>query len=255
MTTVSVVVITRNEERNIERCLKSVAWAAEHIVVDAHSVDKTAALAMQFGARVYERDWPGYAAQKNFGISQATQPWVLSLDADEEVTPALADEIAARLSQQPVESAFRMFRPTFFMSRPLAHYGRARRDPGLVRLFRKERARFDSRIVHETVQVDGQVGTLSAPIFHYCYPTLRSYWQKIHYYAHLEAQDRLTKAPVTGSRLARAAGKLFWMLFWRRGLFDGPSAWIWIAGQAYQEWLVTGESAQLRRKESIDATT
>jgi glycosyl transferase family 2 len=255
VTPVSVVVITKNEERNIERCLKSVAWAADHVVVDAFSSDRTAVLARQLGARVFEREWPGYCAQKNFGISQTTQPWVLSLDADEEVTPALAGEITDRLAGTPSESAFRMFRPTFFMGRPLAHYGRARRDPGLVRLFRKDRARFDSRIVHETVQVYGEVGTLSAPVLHYCYPTLASYWQKIHQYAHLEAQDRFTQGPVRGGRWSRATGKLLWMLLLRKGVFHGPSAWIWIAGQAYQEWLVTEEAAQLRRKESVHATT
>jgi (heptosyl)LPS beta-1,4-glucosyltransferase len=255
VTPVSVVVITKNEERNIERCLNSVRWAAERIVVDAHSTDRTAALASDRGAHVIDRDWPGYGAQKNYGISQSSQPWILSLDADEEVSPELAEEINTRLSGEPLESAFRMLRPTFFMGRPLAHYGRAARDPGLVRLFRKDRARFDSRIVHETVEVDGTVGTLSAPILHHCYPSLASYWQKIHLYAHLEAQDRQTQHPVKGGRLARAAGKLLWMLVWRRGIFDGPSAWIWIAGQAYQEWLVTAETAQLRRKESVHATT
>ncbi|HVS06620.1 MAG TPA: glycosyltransferase family 2 protein [Candidatus Dormibacteraeota bacterium] len=255
MTAVSVVVITKNEERNIERCLESARWAAETVVVDAYSSDRTAELARRLGARVFERDWPGYGAQKNFGIAQANEPWILSLDADEEVTPALAREIEEKLSPEPMESAFRVLRPTFFMGRPLVHYGRAPRDPGLVRLFRKDRGQFDSRIVHEGVQVNGQVGTLAAPILHYCYPDLRTYWRKIHYYAHLEAKDRLTQGQVRGNRVARAAGKLLWMLFWRRGLLDGPSAWIWIAGQAYQEWLVTAETARLRHKESLHAAT
>lgn len=255
MTPVSVVVITKNEERNIERCLRSARWAAETVVVDAYSSDGTAEVARRLGARLFERDWSGYGAQKNFGIAQANEPWILSLDADEEVTPALAQEIGEKLSRAPVESAFRVLRPTYFMGRPLAHYGRAPRDPGLVRLFRKDRGQFDGRIVHEGVQVDGQVGTLTAPILHYCYPDLRTYWRKIHYYARLEARDRLAQGHVRGGRAARAAGKLLWMLVWRRGLLDGPRAWIWIAGQAYQEWLVTAEFARLRQQESLHAAT
>ena len=97
-TPVSVVVITRDEEANIGRCLNSVRWASERIVVDAGSRDQTAAVARELGATVLQRAWPGYGPQKNFGIELATQPWILSIDADEEVTPALATEIEATLS-------------------------------------------------------------------------------------------------------------------------------------------------------------
>jgi len=255
LTPVSVVVITRDEEGNIERCLNSARWAAETIVVDSHSSDRTRELATGLGARVFERDWPGYGPQKNFGIAQAKQPWVLSLDADEEVSKPLASEIEDRLAAEPVESAFRVLRPTFFMGRPLAHYGRAPRDPGLVRLFRRDRGQFDNRIVHESVQVNGPVAMLASPILHHCYPNLRTYWRKIHQYARLEAEDRVGHGVVRGDRWSRAAGKFGWMLIWRRGLLDGPSAWIWIAGQAYQEWLVTAQSARLRHKEPIHAAS
>ncbi len=253
---VSVVVITKDEERSIERCLTSVTWAAETLVVDAYSSDRTAELAQGLGARVIQREWPGYARQKNFGIAQVTQPWVLSLDADEQVTPALAAEIEEAVRRGPTEAAFRVFVPTYFLGRPLHHYGRAPHEPGHVRLFRTGRAWFEDRPVHECLKVDGAVGTLRAPILHYSYPSpaLRSYWRKIHHYAALEAQDRAAHAPVWGNRWTRAAGKLAWMLFWRRGLLDGPYAWIWIIGQAYQEWLVTGHAARLKRREGLHGT-
>ena len=90
---VSVVVITKNEERNIERCLRSVDWAAETVVVDAHSADLTREKAQGLGARVVERDWPGYGPQKNFGVSLTRNVWVLNVDADEQVTPEVAAEI------------------------------------------------------------------------------------------------------------------------------------------------------------------
>jgi (heptosyl)LPS beta-1,4-glucosyltransferase len=251
---VSVVVITKNEERNVERCLRSVAWAAETIVVDAHSVDGTRDKARALGARVVERDWPGYGPQKNFGISLARNAWVLSLDADEEIPAELALEIE-RVVQAPEHKAYRVLRPTFFMGRPLKHYGRARREPGQVRLFDKEFARFDNRLVHETVQADGTAGLLKAPLLHWCYPTISTYWRKIHQYAPLEAQERALHWPRLGNRWFRFVGKLGWMLFVRRGILDGPAAWLWIVGQAYQDWLATGAAIRLRRRtEPTEAT-
>jgi len=244
---VSVVIITQNEETNIERCLKSVDWAAETIVVDAHSDDQTRDKAAALGARVFERDWPGYAGQKNFGVRAATNPWVLNVDADEQVTPELAAEICDAVVQD-VHRAYRVLIPTYFMGRPLKHYGRAPRDPGHIRLFRKDSAHFDNRLVHEVVEVDGSVGWLKAPILHFCYPTMGTYWRKIHRYAGLEAQERASGSPRWGYRWFRALEKLGWMLVWRRGLLDGPAAWIWIGGQAYEEWLATGEAARLRRE-------
>jgi (heptosyl)LPS beta-1,4-glucosyltransferase len=236
---VSVVVITKDEERNIERCLSSVRWAAERVVVDCGSTDRTVELAASLGTRVFQRPWPGYGPQKNFGIEQATQPWILSIDADEEVTPALGAEIQQIVSRDGPEAAFRLYRPTYFMGTPLRHYGRVRRDPGQIRLFRKDLGRFNRRRVHETVEVEGPIGWLHAPLLHYSYPSLRRYWTKIHRYAELEAAERAGRAAPVGNRWLRAAGKLAWMLLVRRGIFDGPPAWLWIAGQAYQEWLAT----------------
>jgi hypothetical protein len=132
------------------------------------------------------------------------------------------------------------------MGRELGHYGRSPKDPGHIRFFRQGRARFDDAIVHERLVVDGPVGWLSGKIFHESYPepALRSYWRKIHRYAELEARQRaLTGAQ--GNRWVRSAGKLAWMLFVRRGILDGPAAWIWIAGQSYMEWLVLGRSRKL----------
>lgn len=246
---VSAVIVACNEEHHIERCLSSVAWAAETIVVDAFSQDRTAELAEQMGARVIRREWPGYAAQKNFAIAQATQPWVLNLDADEQVTPALAAEIQMTLARSEVsEAAFRLRIPLYFLGRELGHYGRTPRHAGHIRLFRNGKARFDSAVVHERALVDGPVGVLQATVFHDSYPdpAIRSYWGKIHRYARLEAWERLRSGSRRGNRCFRAVGKLAWMLVLRRGLFHGPRAWIWIAGQAYQEWLTTAATARLR---------
>lgn len=240
------MVITKDEAANIKRCLASVDWVSETIVVDANSSDGTVDIARGMGARTYTRDWPGYGAQKNFGLDQASQPWVLSLDADEVVTPGLAAEIA-RIVEQPNYDAYRLYRPTYFMGRPLRHYGRARLEPGHVRLFRRGSARFNLRLVNESLEFDGKIGTLNERLPHYSYPNVQAYWRKIHRYAALEARERLAKGAPIGGRWFRGLGKLCWMLVWRRGLIDGPHAWIWILGQAYQEWLTTGQLARLLR--------
>lgn len=216
------------------------------IVVDSGSQDRTVEIARQRGAHVLVRDWAGYSDQKNFASEQAGQPWVLSLDADEVVSPPLAKEIESTIAN-PQHDAYRVFRPTFFMGRALGHYGRGK-EPGTVRLFRRGAGRFDGRLVHEQVHVAGPVGTLQAPLLHYSYPTVASYWGKIHRYAPLEAQERVLHGSPRGGRWSRALAKFGWMLIVRRGLLDGPHAWIWIGGQAYQEWLATGEAARLRRR-------
>lgn len=246
---VSVVVITQDEERHIERCLKSVQWVAEIVVVDAYSKDATVKLATSLGARVTQQAWPGYARQKNFAISQAHQPWILSLDADEEVTATLAAEIEETTRSEVPEAGFHLRRPTYFLGRPLHHYGRGH-DRGQLRLFRNGRGHFEDRPVHERVQVEGKIGWLAAPLLHHSYPNVSTYWRKIHRYAALEARERVTRGHVPGHPWARAAVKLGWMLVWRRGLLDGPPAWLWIAGQAYQEWLSTRLSVRLLRKEA-----
>ncbi|MDQ6949926.1 MAG: glycosyltransferase family 2 protein, partial [Actinomycetota bacterium] len=163
---VSVVIITKDEEGRIERCLETVRWAAEVIVVDAYSGDRTVELAKRMGARVFQREWAGYSVQKNFAIAQATQPWILSLDADEQVSPALANEIQARLPLAR-EVAFTVPVPLYFLGRKLGYY--FRRSAGYVRLFRRDRGGFNDALVHETVQVSGPIGELKAPLLHDSY--------------------------------------------------------------------------------------
>ena len=240
--------ITKNEERIIERCLRSVGWAAEAIVVDSHSEDQTREKAAALGARVVERDWPGFGAQKNFGIDQAVSPWILSLDADEEVTPELAMEIQDMVRHAD-HDGYRVRWSLNFLGHRLKHYGKALSEPGFIRLFRKDAGRFTEPVVHEEVTLRGSAGWLSSRLIHHCYaePQLRSYWRKIHYYAPLEAQQYLISNPKPTNRWIRGFGKAGWMLIVRRGILHGPSAWVWIAGAAYQEWLASGETAQLRK--------
>lgn len=167
----SVVVVTRDEEERIRTCLESVAWADELIVVDAESQDKTAAIARELTDHVLVRPWPGFALQKNFGLEQARGAWILSLDADETVSPALRDEIEAVVRRDGPCDGYAVPRRNIFWGRWVRHGGLY--PDWQVRLFRRGRGRFSARAVHESVQVDGAVGRLAGHLEHRSYRDTR----------------------------------------------------------------------------------
>lgn len=181
MPRLSVAVITKNEAADLDAALASAAFADEIVVVDAFSTDDTVAIARRRTDRVVVREWAGYVDQKNYAASLASHDWVLSLDADERVTPALAAEIRSRLAADPREAAFRMPRVTW-------HLGRWIRTTDWypdfqVRLYDRRRARWTGRHVHEAISADGDVGRLDGELQHYAYRDIAD---------HLETIDRYT---------------------------------------------------------------
>jgi glycosyltransferase involved in cell wall biosynthesis len=177
----SVTVITRNEAANLAAALESVAWADEIVVVDAESSDETVATARRFTDRVAVRKWPGYVDQKNFAASLASHDWILSLDADERVTPALADEIRRTLAAQPAHVAFDIPRVTW-------HLGRWIRSTDWYpdrqrRLYDRRAARWAGGYVHERIEADGSIGSLDGELQHFAYRDISD---------HLETIDRYT---------------------------------------------------------------
>jgi glycosyltransferase involved in cell wall biosynthesis len=221
------VLITLNEASNLRRTLKSVSWAQEIIVVDSGSTDETVAIARAAGTRVFEEPWKGFAAQKNSAIGHATGDWVLSLDADEEVSPELAREIQALLGSTPSFTAFRIPRLNHFIGRPLRHGGYWP-DPKL-RLFKRGSARFVERAVHETMQSDGPMGELRNPILHHCYPTIEEYVEHVNRYSTLSARMLVDagRAPQSVPALlwhsvANPAATFLYNYIFRLGFLDGP---------------------------------
>ena len=161
----SVVIITRNEEAVIRRCLESVAWADEIIVLDSESTDRTAAICRELGAKVHEStDWPGFGPQKNRAVALATGDWIFSLDADEWVTPELRAGIERAMAASGGMAAFMMPRSSSFCGRFMRHSGWW--PDYVVRLFRRGSARFSDDLVHERVIVEGTTARLSEPILH-----------------------------------------------------------------------------------------
>jgi len=176
----SVTVITKNESACITAALDSVRWADEIVVVDSESTDDTVALARQVTARVVVRPWAGYVAQKNFAASLASHDWILSLDADERITPALAQEIQTTLTD-PAHKAYRMPRVTWHLGRWIRTTDWYPDDQ--LRLYDRRSARWTGQYVHEGVSVDGTVGRLQGEIEHYAYRDISE---------HLETIDRYT---------------------------------------------------------------
>lgn len=187
MAAVSVTVITLNESTNIEACLASVAWADERVVVDSRSVDDTADRARACGATVIVRDWPGYAAQKNFAAGAATHDWILSIDADERVSPELAQEIRRVVNGSADVAGYRIPRVTW-------HLGRWIRTTDWypdyqLRLYDRRRASWKPRRVHESVLADGAVADLSRPLEHYAYRDVHHHVETMNRYTTLAAEE------------------------------------------------------------------
>ena len=181
--TLSVAIITLNEESNIRRTLESVKWADEIVVVDSGSSDRTRDICKEYTDKVIQQTWLGYAGQKNLAISRTTRDWVLSLDADEPVEPALADEIRAIIRTPDACDGYRIPRKTFFLGKWMKHGGWY---PDLnLRLFRAGKGRFEERFVHESLKVTGRIGVTVNAIEHYSYPDLESYMTTINKYSSL----------------------------------------------------------------------
>ena len=189
MSRLSAVIITRNEEAVLPRCLKSVSWADEIIMIDSHSTDKTREIAAQLGAKVVVSDWRGFGPAKQEGVNMATGEWVLSIDADEEVSPELRAEIQQVLADGTSMRGFEIPRKTNFLGRWIYHCGWY--PDYVLRLFLKTNGRFDEAVVHEKVLVDGPVGKLKSELLHYSFPTLEHYFTKSNRYTTLGAHEAL----------------------------------------------------------------
>jgi glycosyltransferase involved in cell wall biosynthesis len=239
--TLSVVIITYNEEANIGRALESVmpllsGGKGEIIVVDSGSTDRTVDIAKSFGAKVYVEEWKGYAAQKNSGIDKATGDWILSLDADEEADAELIKELPAcyatgesiakpesRDIPQGRAVGFSIHRKNFFLGRWIEHGG-FWPDPKL-RLFHRGDGRVEERSVHETIQASGTVaGIERGALIHHSYPTLSDYIDHMNRYSSLGAEMAVANGPRSFSVidiLLRPAATFIYNYFFRLGFLDG----------------------------------
>lgn len=212
---VSVAIITKNAAAQLDRCLASVAFADEIVVLDQGSVDDTAAVCARRGAILHQGAWEGFGPTKRRAVALCRNRWVLSVDSDEEVSPELAAAIAA-LPDEPAAAAFAVNRLSRFLGAWIRHCGW--HPDWVVRLFDRERAGFDDRPVHESVRHPGAPGRLSGLLRHHPYETMEQYIAKLDRYTTLAATDLhdrgRTCGPLGAAVRAEAA-------FWRMWLLQG----------------------------------
>jgi len=236
--TLSVVVITYNEEANIGRLLESVRPADEHVVLDCGSTDRTPEIARDFGARTFTEEWKGYSVQKNSAIDKATGDWVLSLDADEAVEPELMEEIRHVLGHNPPVNGYYIPRKNYFLGRWIRHGGFY--PDRKLRLFRRGRGRFGERAVHEVIQVDGPTAMLNHALVHNAYPTLEGYISHMNRYSSLGAEIVAAEGRIRFSLWNIVIAPLATFLynyFFRLGLLDGGEGLLLhLYHSAYVSW-------------------
>jgi len=183
---ISAVVITYNEERNIDAALQSLAGiVSEIVVVDSLSTDKTIKIAKKYTERVLERKWTNYADQKNFANSQAAGPWILSLDADERISPELCAELLELKQKEPDFSAFSVARRVFYLGKWIRHSGWY--PDRRIRLFRKDQAHWEGPYIHEKLVVAGKVKKLKGAIHHFTYRNIGEHLARINHFSDLGA--------------------------------------------------------------------
>jgi len=240
---ISACIITLNEERNLPRCLKSVTRVADEIlVVDSGSKDRTVEIARQFGARVVPQDWLGYVGQKNFALDQAAHPWVLSIDADEELSPELVNSIGQVKPTLAVDSpdspsGYEVSRVVYYRERWIRH-GDWYPDR-LVRLFQRDKVRFSGGRVHERLEAPGTHPLLPGDLRHYTYENAADRADRCAHYAALWAQSAFEdgrRATVWSAPLHSLA-RFSKGFFLKQGFLDGAVGWDIAMGNAREVWL------------------
>lgn len=237
---ISACLITRNEEENLPRCLRSLEGIADEIVVvDSGSIDRTPKIAAGFGARVIHQDWLGYVGQKNFAINQAKFPWIFSIDGDEELSPELREAILALKKNPPSQSpaGYQVSRLVFYQGKWIRH-GDWYPDR-LVRLFQKDAGRFAGGKVHERLEIAGPNPVLPGHLHHFTYRDAADRAARIESYAQLWAES-------AAGRSVRASALTPWLRSWgrflrgyllKRGFLDGKVGWEIAAGNAREVYL------------------
>lgn len=231
---ISVCIITRDEEDNIEECLKSVQWTDEIIVLDSFSQDKTVEISKRYTDKVFQVEWQGYSKAKNLCIENASYEWILNIDADERVSEELKDEIIKELTA-PSCDGYYIPRENYFLGRRIRHCGWY--PDYNLRLFKKDKGRFRERAVHESVGLDGRVGYLKGRLKHWTYKTIKDYINRLNLYTTLSVEELLKdafKPPLTVIGRTRLILNLIFspgltflkMFFFRLGFLDGMYGFI-----------------------------
>jgi len=250
---ISACVIAFNEERKIRRCLQSLAWCDEIVVVDSFSTDRTLEICREFTDRVYQHEWLGYIGQRNLVREMSRYPWILFLDSDEEVSPELRDEILAEFERGTGDFVGYEFpRLVYYLGRWIRH-GEWYPDVKL-RLFKKEFGRTEGQEPHDRVYVNGDVKRLKNPVWHYTYDDITDHVNTLNRFSSIGAQQKFVhEAPFRWSDLFfRPMFRFIKGYLLRRGFLDGSHGFLIALMSAYGAFLKYAKLWEMHRRQARD---
>ncbi len=253
---ITATIITLNEQSHIERCLESLKdLADEVIVVDSGSHDRTLEIAQRYGARTFVRDWTNYSDQKNHAAALASHDWILSLDADEALSPELLLALLDVKQGQPDFSAFEFSRKALYLSRWIEHCGWY---PDIKpRLYRRDRAGWQGAWVHESLRIEGRVQRLNGDLLHYTCESISEHLRSIDRYTTLAAQELYSRGTKSGVfRSSFSAASAFFKTYWiRQGFRDGTQGFLIACFASYYNLTKYAKLWELERQNRPTETT
>ncbi len=243
----TVTIVTLNEEKNISRCIGSVGFASEVIVIDSFSQDKTCEIARSMGAKVHQEKWRGYGGQKSFAAEKAQYDWVLSLDADEAVSPELAEKIKAAFSNLDAETGYLLPRRSFYLGQWI-DYGGWYPDYQ-KRLFNRKHSHWDGAAIHEKV-ISPKEEKLSADLYHYVFDNISEQVTTNNRYSGLQAEklQRDGKKFSLFKLIIKPYVKFIETYFLKRGFMDGLPGFIISVGAAYSVFIKWAKLWELEKE-------
>ncbi|MCW8849659.1 MAG: glycosyltransferase family 2 protein [Melioribacteraceae bacterium] len=230
---ISATIITRNEEANIERCLLSLDWVDEIVIVDSFSEDQTIRICEKHGCKIIQTEWKGFGRTKKYAVDAASNDWILSIDADEEVTVELKNKILSIL-ENPKFDGYKIKRTSYYLGSKIKYCGWDRDFP--LRLFNRKSGSFNDKEVHESVVINGKKDKINEALLHFTYPTISSHIAKMNRYTDLSL-NQIDKKYSLFSSLFLGINKFLKMYFLQKGFLDGKVGFLLSLNSAYGVFL------------------
>jgi glycosyltransferase involved in cell wall biosynthesis len=251
MEKLTAIIPTKNEEHNIDAVLQSVLFADEIMVVDSFSTDKTTEIARRYTNFIIQREYQYSASQKNWAIPQASNQWILLVDADERISSELGLEVRRILGSNTEKAAFWIYRQNYFMGKPVKFSGW--QNDRVIRLFKRDECRYEDKHVHAEITTNGKIGKLKTRMEHHTFKDLKTYLAKIDQYATWGAYDRIDKTEkVTWFHLAiKPFYRFFTHYVLRLGVLDGKTGFVISVFSGYSVFLRFLKLMQIQNNEKV----